>query len=130
MSSVQFGTSDDDFCLASIKSQLVFVTIMAYNVQCTLKSTCRFSDHVCIVSDTDCGYAQWSYPEAKVGVVEGVETRVDVSLEVTAGTDMTLPIAFVFLNFPAQLPILFEVAFGVFVSVSTVQKILYRTLGH
>ena len=76
---------------------------MADDVQGSLETAGRVGKQVGIVGDTDHSDVEGAYLKAKVGVAEGHEAGVHVHLEVTAGTDMSLPVALVLLDLPAEL---------------------------
>ena len=67
---------------------------MAHNVQSTLEAAGSTCKDISVICDTHCGDTKGANLESKVGAVEGIEERIDISLEVTAGTNMTLAVSF------------------------------------
>ena len=54
-----------------------------------------------VIRDTDSSCADESEEETKIGGVETEETGIDVNFKVAASSHVALPVAFVFLYFPA-----------------------------
>ena len=86
-----------NFCLASVKLQLVSLGIVADNVDGTLKATWS----VTIIRVTYSCDAERAKRESEVGAVEGEETRINIHFKVSTGSHVSLPIAFVLHHLPA-----------------------------
>ena len=97
---------------------------MTDNLESTLESTGRASDDIHIISNTDSGDAHGANVETKLGVVQGVQAGVDVTLKMTASADMALAIAFLLPYPSAQLSIFLEMTFSVNIGVSAVLKVV------
>ena len=93
---------------------------MGHDVQSTLQPTGGVGEQIGIVSYADCCGADGSKVEAKVGAVEGDESRIYVSFKLSAGTNMPLPVALVLHHLPADLVLQLHMTGGVLVRVSAI----------
>ena len=91
--------------------------IVAHNVQSTLEAAGSTCQDISVVCNTHCSDTKGTNIESKLWAIESFEERIDVSLEVTAGTDMTLPISFKLNNSSTEFAFQFDVTFSILVSI-------------
>ena len=117
---VYFRSSYYNFRLLSIKLQLISPGIVAHDIQSTLEPTGGVGDHVGVVSDAHGSDAERAKGKAEIAVVEGEERGVHVHFKVATGPHVSLPVALVLNNLPAELVLQLEVALGVCVGTSAI----------
>ena len=102
---VRFGASYNYLGLLSIELELIVVGVVAHDVQGGLEPTLGVCEEVAIICDTYSCSADRAQLKAEVKTVEAREARAYVNFKVSTSTYMSLPIPFMLLYFPAQLPL-------------------------
>ena len=75
-----------------------------------METTGRPRQHIRVVSHADCGDADRTDVEPQLGAVERVKAGVDIGLEMATSSYMSLTVAFLLRELPAQFIVLLYVA--------------------
>ena len=106
----------------SIKSELVSPGIVSNDVQGPLEATGAVGEQVGVISNADSSGADRTKLKSKPGVVERHDTGIDIHLEVSAGSYVSLPVPLVLLHLPTDLILELDVALGVLVGTLAVAE--------